>query len=128
MGAAWAWGTAAAVAVIGTGAVERAGNARLLSMEAFGRDAGAAGRSLVNHRMRRKTRCVLVVLRGHHQLREARNHGEATADGARPVSRDASRQATMQADRSHVMPHGYASYYYVNESAGFLNEKSSNIR
>ena len=68
----------------------------------------------MNHRMRRKTRCVLVVLRGHHQLREARNHGEATADGARPVSRDASRQATMQADRSHVMPHGYASYYYVN--------------
>jgi hypothetical protein len=94
-------------------------------MEACGRDAGAAGGSLVNHRMRRKTRCVLVVLRGHHQLREARNHGEATADGARPVS---PRQATMQADRSHVMPHGYASYYYVNESAGFLNQKSSNIR
>lgn len=128
MGAAWAWGTAAAVAVIGTGAVERAGNARLLNMEACGRDAGAAGGSLVNHRMRRKTRCVLVVLRGHHQLREARNHGEATADGTRPVSRDASRQATMQADRSHVMPHGYASYYYVNESAGLLNEMSSNIR
>jgi hypothetical protein len=92
VGAAWAWGTAAAVAVIGTGAVDRAGNARLLSMEACGRDAGAAGGSLVNHRMRRKTRCVRVMLRGHHQLREARNHGEATANGARPVSRDASRK------------------------------------
>ena len=103
MGAAWAWGTAAAVAVIGTGALNRAGNARLLSMEACGRDTGAAGGSLVNHRMRRKTRCVLVVLRGHHQLREARNHGEATADGARPVSRDASRKTLggSETGRSH---------------------------
>ena len=85
-----AWGIAVAVAC--TGAVDRAGNARLLRMEACGRDAGAAGGSLVNHRMRGKTRHVLVLLRGPQQLREAGKENEATAKSPRPTPRGDSRK------------------------------------
>jgi hypothetical protein len=75
----------------------------LLRMEACGRDAGAAGDSLVNHRMRGKTRHVLVLLRGPQQLREAGKENETTAKSPRPTPRGDSRKTLggSETGRSH---------------------------